>query len=117
MKKKKSNRVRLVDTTFRDGNQSLVGGSLTGDEIVPIAGHMDGIGFTAMEAFGGATFETQVRRGGDPWQYLRSLAKAPPRTPIQARIRGQNPVPERQYRHHPVETFLKHAARAGLDGC
>ncbi len=115
MKKKKSNRVRLVDTTFRDGNQSLVGGSLTGDEIVPIAGHMDGIGFTAMEAFGGATFETQVRRGEDPWQYLRSLAKATPRTPIQALIRGQNLVSNRNYADDTVELFVKHAAKAGVD--
>jgi oxaloacetate decarboxylase alpha subunit len=95
--KKKSSRLRLVDTTFRDGNQTLVGGSLTGDEIVPIAVHMDSIGFAAMEAFGGATFETQVRRGEDPWHYLRSLAKATPNTPIQALIRGQNLVSNRNF--------------------
>src|SRR5258706_10405119 len=112
MKKKKSNRVRIVDFTFRYGNQSLVGGSLTGDEIVPIAGHMDGIGFTAMEAFGGATFETQVRRGADPWQYLRSLAKATPRTPLQALVRGQNPVLNRNYADDTVGPFVQHAATA-----
>ena len=86
--KKKRSALRLVDTTFRDANQSLLSGSLTGDEIVPVAAMMDDIGFTAMEAFGGATFETQIRRGEDPWEYLRELAKATPNTPIQALIRG-----------------------------
>jgi pyruvate/oxaloacetate carboxyltransferase len=64
---KKMPRLRLVDTTFRDAQQSLLGGHLRGDEIVPIAAKMDAIGFTAMEAFGGATFETQVRQREEQW--------------------------------------------------
>ena len=113
--KKKPGHVHLVDTTFRDGNQSLMRGSLTGEEIVPIAARMDGIGFTAMEAFGGATFETQVRRGEDPWQFLRSLSKATPNTPIQALIRGQNLVSNRNFADDTVELFIKHSAKAGVD--
>jgi len=34
---KRAPRLRLVDTTFRDAQQSLLGGHLRGDEIVPIA--------------------------------------------------------------------------------
>jgi pyruvate carboxylase subunit B len=113
--KKKRNRVRLVDTTFRDAQQSLLGGTLTGEEIVPVAGMMDDIGFTAMEAFGGATFETQVRRGEDPWEYVRLLAKATPNTPIQALIRGQNLVSNRNYADDTVELFVRHAAKCGVD--
>jgi pyruvate carboxylase subunit B len=115
LKKKKKTGLRLVDTTFRDGNQSLLSGALTGDEIVPIAAMMDGIGFAAMEAFGGATFETQVRRGEDPWQYLRQLAKVTPETPIQALIRGQNLVANRNFADDTVELFVKHAASCGVD--
>ncbi len=113
--KKKSARLRLIDTTFRDANQSLLGGVLTADEIVPIATEMDGIGFAAMEAFGGATFETQVRRGEDPWDFLRRLAKATPNTPIQALIRGQNLVSSRNFADDTVELFVKHAAKSGVD--
>src|SRR5256714_12777383 len=112
---KKAPRLRLVDTTFRDAQQSLLGGHLRGDEIVPIAAMMDGIGFTAMEAFGGATFETQVRRGEDPWEYLRQLAKATPDTPIQALIRGQNLVANRHFADDTVELFVKPAASCGGD--
>jgi len=113
--KKKTARLRLIDTTFRDANQSLLSGVLTADEVVPIAQQMDGIGFTAFEAFGGATFETQLRRGEDPWEFLRRFAKATPNTPIQALIRGQNLVSSRNFADDTVELFVKHAAKCGVD--
>jgi pyruvate carboxylase subunit B len=112
---KRAPRLRLVDTTFRDAQQSLLGGHLRGDEIVPIAAKMDAIGFTAMEAFGGATFETQVRRREDPWEYLRNLAKVTPNTPIQALIRGQNLLANRNFPDDVVELFIKHTAKCGVD--
>jgi pyruvate carboxylase subunit B len=111
----KAPRLRLIDTTFRDAQQSLLGGHLRGDEIVPIAAKMDAIGFTAMEAFGGATFETQVRRREDPWEYLRNLSKVTPNTPIQALIRGQNLLANRNFADDVVELFVKHAAKCGVD--
>ncbi len=112
---KKKARVRLVDTTFRDAQQSLLGGYLRTDEIVPIAAKMDKLGFAAMEAFGGATFETQLRIHLDPWEYLRQLNKATPNTPIQALVRGQNLVSKRNFADDVVELFIKHAARSGVD--
>ncbi len=112
---KKAPGVRLIDTTFRDAQQSLLGGQLRGDEIVPIAAKMDAIGFSAMEAFGGSTFETQVRRREDPWEYLRNLSKVTPNTPLQALIRGQNLLANRNFPDDVVELFVKHAARCGVD--
>ncbi len=112
---KKPSRVHLIDTTFRDAQQSLLGGALSGEEIVPVAAKMDVIGFVAMEALGGATFETQVRRREDPWAYLRKLNKATPNTPIQALIRGQNLVGNRNFADDVVELFIKHLAKNGVD--
>ena len=112
---KKKARVRLVDTTFRDAQQSLLGGYLRTEEILPIAAKMDSIGFAAMEAFGGATFETQLRIHQDPWEYLRNLNKVTPNTPIQALIRAQNLVSKRNFADDVVELFIKHAAKCGVD--
>jgi len=112
---KKKARVRLVDTTFRDAQQSLLGGNLRSDEIIPIAAKMDKIGFAAMEAFGGATFETQLRAREDPWEFLRKLRKVTPNTPIQALIRGQNLVSKRNFADDVVQLFVKHAAKSGVD--
>jgi pyruvate carboxylase subunit B len=112
---KKKARVRLVDTTFRDAQQSLLGGNLRSDEIIPIAEKMDKIGFAAMEAFGGATFETQLRAREDPWEFLRKLRKATPNTPIQALIRGQNLVSKRNFADDVVQLFVKHSVKCGVD--
>jgi pyruvate carboxylase subunit B len=112
---KKKARVRLIDTTFRDAQQSLLGGNLRSEEIIPIAAKMDKIGFAAMEAFGGATFETQLRRHEDPWDFLRKLRKVTPNTPIQALIRGQNLVAKRNFADDAVQLFVKHAAKCGVD--
>jgi pyruvate carboxylase subunit B len=112
---KKKARVRLVDTTFRDAQQSLLGGNLRSDEIIPIAAKMDKIGFAAMEAFGGATFETQLRAREDPWEFLRKLRKVTPNTPIQALIRGQNLVSKRNFADDVVQLFVRHAVKCGVD--
>ncbi|HKV89041.1 MAG TPA: pyruvate carboxylase subunit B [Candidatus Dormibacteraeota bacterium] len=112
---KKKARVRLVDTTFRDAQQSLLGGEVHTDEILPIAAKMDGLGFAAMEAFGGATFETQLKLHEDPWEFLRKLHTALPNTPIQALIRGQNLVSKRNFADDVVELFVRHAAKNGVD--
>src|SRR3979490_2789578 len=112
---KKKARVRLVDTTFRDAQQSLLGGNLRNEEIIPIAAKMGSIGFAAMEAFGGATFETQLRAHEDPWEFLRKLRKVTPNTPIQALIRGQNLVSKRNFADDVVELFIKHLAKNGVD--
>jgi pyruvate carboxylase subunit B len=109
-------RLRLTDTTFRDAHQSLLSGRLRGEEIVRLASKMDKVGFYSLEAFGGATFETEIRLNGEnPWDYLRDLKKAAPKTPIQALIRGQNLVGNRNFADDAVELFVTHAASCGVD--
>ena len=108
-------RLRLTDTTFRDGNQSLLGGQLRGEEILPVAQKLDSVGLFSLEAFGGATFETWLRLGDDPWETLRRLHEVTPDTPIQALVRGQNLVGHRNYADDAVELFVATAARNGVD--
>jgi len=109
-------RLRLTDTTFRDAHQSLISGRLRGEDIVRLAEKMDRVGFYSLEAFGGATFETEIRLNGEnPWEYLRELKKAAPKTPIQALIRGQNLVGNRNFADDAVELFVTHAAACGVD--
>ena len=109
-------RLRLTDTTFRDANQSLLGGGLSGEEIARVAPKIDKVGFFALEAFGGATVESELSRHGEnPFDYLRTLAKAAPKTPIQALVRGQNLVAHRNFADDVVDLFISHLARSGVD--
>ena len=112
----RSPRLRLTDTTFRDAHQSLLQGRLRGEDIVRLAAMMDKVGFYSLEAFGGATFETEIRHNGEnPWDYLRQLKKAAPKTPIQALVRGQNLVGRRNFADDVVQAFIAHAADCGVD--
>jgi pyruvate carboxylase subunit B len=110
-----TSRLSLTDTTFRDGNQCLLDGHLRGVDIYPLARALDRAGFFAFEAFGGATFETYLRLGDDPWDYLRQLRQATPNTPLQALVRGQNLVGHRNFADDAVELFVRHAASCGID--
>jgi pyruvate carboxylase subunit B len=92
-----------------------LGGHLRGPDIFPIAQKLDAVGLFALEAFGGATFETYLRQGDDPWEYLRRLHEVTPNTPIQALVRGQNLVGARNYADDTVELFVATAARNGVD--
>jgi len=109
-------RLGLTDTTFRDAHQSLIAGHLRGEDIVRLAAQVDGAGFYSFEAFGGATFESEIRLNGeDPWEYLRQLHAATPKTPLQALVRGQNLVANRNFADDAVELFVSYAARCGVD--
>ena len=109
-------RLALTDTTFRDAHQSLIAGHLRGEDIVRLAAQVDDAGFYSFEAFGGATFESEIALNGeDPWEYLRQLHAVTPKTPLQALIRGQNLVANRNFADDAVELFVAYAAKCGVD--
>ncbi|MBO0687497.1 MAG: pyruvate carboxylase subunit B, partial [Candidatus Dormibacteraeota bacterium] len=107
--------VRLTDTTLGDAQQQVLGGHLPAAEILSLAHKLDGLGLAALEAFGAATFQRQLEKGEDPWEYLRGLRQAAPNTPIQALVRGQSLVGARSFADDAVELFIRTAADCGVD--
>jgi pyruvate carboxylase subunit B len=105
-------RVRLTDTTLRDGLWLL---DLPVDELAPVAGKLDSIGFFSLDAVGGRSFDASLRRGLDPWAWLRRLAQATPATPLQALISGRTLLGDRTVADDVVELFVATAAAAGVD--
>jgi oxaloacetate decarboxylase (Na+ extruding) subunit alpha len=66
--------LKIVETSMRDGHQSLMATRLTTDEILSIIPKLDQAGFHAMEVWGGATFDACLRfLNEDPWERLRKL--------------------------------------------
>lgn len=109
-------RVKLTDTAFRDAHQSLLATRMRTRDMLPIAEAMDQIGFFSLEMWGGATFDTCIRYlNEDPWERLRALKKAMPKTPMQMLLRGQNLVGYRHYSDDVVEKFVEKAAENGID--
>ena len=76
--------VDIVDTTTRDGNQSLWSATgLTTADIVSIAPTIDRVGFRAMDFTSSTHMAVAVRfHQEDPWERLRLVRAAMPETPL-----------------------------------
>lgn len=107
--------VKINDVTLRDGHQSLLATRMRIDDIVGIASLADDVGFNALEVWGGATFDVAIRfKGEAPWNNLRRIKKAAPRTPLMMLLRGQSLVGYKNYADDVVDAFVEKAAENGI---
>jgi len=112
----KARPIRIMDTTLRDGHQSLIATRLRTEDMLPIAPKIDQVGYSAVEMWGGATFDAAIRYlKEDPWERIRQLKKVMPRTPFQMLLRGQNLVGYRHYADDVVERFIDLAIANGIN--
>jgi oxaloacetate decarboxylase (Na+ extruding) subunit alpha len=81
--------IRFVDTTVRDGSQSLWAIGMRTDMILPIAQRLDDAGFDAIEIMA-TSFEKKLIRDlhEDPWERLVEVRKRITKTPLRM-IRGR----------------------------
>src|SRR5512143_2024238 len=108
--------VHITDLVLRDGHQSLIATRMRTEDMLPICGKLDQVGFWSLEAWGGATFDSCVRfLKEDPWERLKKLRKALPNTRIQMLLRGQNLLGYRHYADDVVRAFVQKAADNGVD--
>jgi oxaloacetate decarboxylase alpha subunit len=108
--------LRITDVVLRDAHQSLFATRMRLDDMLPIAAKLDEVGYWSLETWGGATFDACIRYlGEDPWQRIRELKKAMPKTPMQMLLRGQNILGYRHYADDVVEKFIERAAHNGVD--
>ena len=106
----------ITDVVLRDGHQSLLATRMRLDDMLPIAAALDDVGFWSLESWGGATFDACIRYlGEDPWDRIRELKKAMPKTPQQMLFRGQNILGYRHYADDVVRRFVERAAENGVD--
>ena len=109
-------KIGLTEVVLRDGNQSLLSTRLKIDDLLPIASKLDQIGYSSIESWGGAVFDSCVRYlNEDPWERLRELKKAMPNTKQQMLLRGQNLVGYRHYSDEIVSKFIEKSGENGVD--
>jgi oxaloacetate decarboxylase alpha subunit len=77
--------IDLVDVSIRDGNQSLWGATgLRTAQMLEIAGQLDRVGFRAIDFTSSSHMAVAVRYFRDnPWERIRRVRAAMPRTPLQ----------------------------------
>ena len=108
------NPVKITETVLRDGHQSLVATRMRISDMLPQLEALDAIGYNALEAWGGATFDTCLRfLNEDPWERLDTLKKHL-KTPIQMLLRGQNLLGYNHYSNDVVEKFVQKASAHGV---
>lgn len=108
--------ITFNNTVLRDGHQSLAATRMRTEQMLPVLGMLDELGFGALETWGGATIDSGLRFLGEfPFDRLDALKRGTPKTPHMMLLRGQNIV---QYQHFPddvVEAFIRTSARHGMD--
>lgn len=106
----------ITDVVLRDAHQSLFATRMRIEDMLPIAEKLDQVGFWSLETWGGATFDACIRfLGEDPWERIRTLKAAMPKTPMQMLFRGQNILGYRHYADDVVKKFVERAATNGVD--
>lgn len=104
------------NTVLRDGHQSLAATRMTTAQMLPAAPLLDSLGFGGLETWGGATIDSCLRYlGENPFERLRALKAAAPRTPQIMLLRGQNIVQYTSFPDDVVEAFVRCSAAAGCD--
>lgn len=105
-----------MDTTIRDGQQSLWATRMQLGDMLPVLPKMDKVGYWAIEAWGGATFDSCLRfLDENPWERLRSIKANTPNTPLAMLSRGQNLVGYKHYSRDIVFRFIEAAHRNGIE--
>jgi oxaloacetate decarboxylase alpha subunit len=108
--------VKIVETSLRDGHQSLFATRMTTEEVLSALKEMDQAGYYAMEVWGGATFDACLRfLNEDPWERLRQIKKVCKKTKLQMLFRGQNILGYRHYADDVVEKFVELSIKNGID--
>jgi oxaloacetate decarboxylase alpha subunit len=105
--------IRFVDTTIRDGHQSLWAENMTTGMMLPIAEAMDRAGFDAIELISSSHLKKCVRElKEDPWARVRLMRERMPRTPLRlnaGRFSAFDLTPQSMYR-----LFMERMAANGI---
>ncbi len=109
-------KIKITETVLRDSHQSLAATRMTTEEMLPILEALDAVGYHALEAWGGATFDACLRfLNEDPWDRLRTIRSHVKNTKLQMLFRGQNILGYRHYADDVVEYFVQKCVANGMD--
>jgi oxaloacetate decarboxylase alpha subunit len=105
--------IRFVDTTIRDGHQSLWAENMTTGMMLPVAEAMDRAGFDAIELISSSHLKKCVRElKEDPWARVKLMSDRITRTPLRlnaGRFSAFDITPRSMYR-----LFMERMAANGI---
>ncbi|MCI5661846.1 MAG: oxaloacetate decarboxylase subunit alpha [Clostridia bacterium] len=109
-------KVMITETILRDAQQSQAATRMRLEDMLPACEVLDNAGYYSLECWGGATFDSCLRfLNEDPWERLRQLKKALPKTKLQMLFRGQNILGYKHYADDVVDEFVRLSIKNGID--
>ena len=109
-------KVQITETILRDAHQSQAATRMRLSDMLPACSLLDNMGYWSLECWGGATFDACMRYlDEDPWERLRQLKAAMPKTKLQMLLRGQNLLGYKHYADDVVRNFCKASIENGID--
>lgn len=110
------NKLFITDTILRDAHQSQAATRMRIEDMLPGCEILDSVGYWSLECWGGATFDACMRfLDEDPWERLRKLRSAMPKTRLQMLLRGQNLLGYKHYADDVVNEFIEKSIKNGID--
>jgi len=107
--------IDFIDNTLRDGHQSLWATRMTTAHMLAIAPLLDEAGFYAVDLMGTVQFDACIRYlREDPWERIRLLREAMPRTPLSGLIRSKSLTSFNIVPDSVIELWVKRCAANGL---
>jgi oxaloacetate decarboxylase alpha subunit len=106
----------LIDTTLRDGNQSLWATRMTTDTMLPILPTMDRAGYHSIELMASVHMDVCVRfLAENPWDRIRRVRHQVKRTPLRMLGMSNFFSISRVLPDEVVELYHETCARAGIE--
>src|SRR3970040_1608812 len=110
--------IYFVDTTIRDGHQSLWAENMTTGMMLPIAERLDNAGYEGIELISGSHLKKTVRElREDPWERVRLISKLITKTPLRliaGRVNTFEYNPPSTYRLFVERTFANGSIEARI---
>lgn len=109
-------KLRILDETLRNGQQSLWATRMRTKSMLPIAPVMDEAGFDTICVHAGVSFETAAMYlFEDPWERVRLLRHEMPKTRFDVLVRARNLWGWRAQPYDVQTLYLKTMLRNGID--
>ena len=107
---------KITEVVLRDGQQSILATRMKVSDMIPILPSMDKVGYSSVEVWGGATYDSCLRYlNENPWDRLKVFKKSFKKTKLQMLLRGQNILAYKKYDDSVVSLFIENASKSGID--
>lgn len=107
--------IDLIDTTLRDGQQSVWATRMPTSMMLPYVERLDRAGFTSIDLIAAVQFDAMVRfLRENPWERIRLIRRRVERTPLNAWVRSRSLVSFETVPDDIVEAWVDCLVEAGI---